>query len=118
MKDALKSYQLPAFTIAESITAMVIIMLSFGTGMMIYFNILTSEKLVAKNNAYLTLAEILAQTKSEEQYIDEQFEVDHLIIEKKIIEYKQGESAHIIQLKAFNSKNDKLAELKEIVHIP
>lgn len=118
MISNLKPNALKAFTIVESIVAMVIILISFGTGMMIYLNVMTSEKLVSKTQAYLKLEQELKKVKTQKIFIDETKELNELFIVKKIKDSPLSESVIEIHLTAFNYKKEKLAEISAIINIP
>lgn len=110
--------RLEAFTIVESITAMVIILVSFGIGISIYLNIVSSDQLQASNLAFITLEQALDDTKKNNLFIDGSFEVNGLTIQKKIESYKLISNTYLITLKAFNQSNQTLSEIKEIIYLP
>lgn len=111
--------KLPATTIVETITAALLVMISLGIGMMIYMNVLTTEKLVAKIKAQAILSRIAEQTDFDEVFISEQTVEDGITIEKNITTYDGAyPDAILVTLTAFiGDKKNILCELKEI-HYP
>jgi len=107
--------RLKATSIVESITAMVIILLSFGVGMMIYMNVLRSEKLVSKAKASLVLNQILGKTKEEQTFRNEKINKDFLKIIKSVSNYPDVTDAYAIKLEAFNMKGESILIIKEII---
>jgi len=110
--------KLPGFTIVESIIALVIILVSFGIGMLIYLNIISSEQISASSLAHIKLAGVLAETKKEQSYTDKKIDFENIIIIKKISPYSLGESTYQIHLSAFDHQNKLLAEINEIIYLP
>ena len=109
------SMRLKATSIVESITAMVIILLSFGVGMMIYMNVLRSEKLISKARANLILNQVLSKTKEEKSFKNEKMNNEHIRIIKSVSNYPDALKAHAIKLEAFNTKGEFILVIKEIV---
>jgi len=51
LKEKLQNTSLQASSIVETITALLIIVISFGAGMSIYLNIITNEQTISKTRA-------------------------------------------------------------------
>ena len=76
--------KLQAFTIVESMMAMVIIMISFTAGMTIYLTVLQGDAFPLKTKAKNALNIVYQNTKKEQRFLDETFNQNDLIIVKKI----------------------------------
>ena len=107
--------RLPATSIVESITAMVIILLSFGVGMMIYMNVLQSEQLISKTKANLILSQVLNKTIQDNQFEDAKFQKENIWIVQTIKKYSSYQDVYTIQLEAFDTKGKSILILKELV---
>ena len=105
-------------TIVESMTAMLLIVLSFGIGMMIYLNILSSEQVVARTRANLILHQVVEQTRLQNRYIDETLEIEGLLIEKQISDYGALPDNYLLHLQAFDGRDQLLGEIKQVLYLP
>ncbi|MEM9821103.1 MAG: hypothetical protein AAF985_08530, partial [Bacteroidota bacterium] len=76
--------RLPASSIVESITAMLIILISFGAGMSIYLNIMSNDQVLAKDRANTLLHHHLEQILQQKTYIDQRLEMQGMLIEQQI----------------------------------
>ena len=110
--------RLAASSIVESMTAMLIILISFGAGMSIYLNIMTNEKLLSKTKANALLTQVLEKSIQEQNHIDERIQMDELLIEKKVKPYPHSPQHHQYVLKAFDPKQQLIYEVKEIIYVP
>ena len=106
---------LPAFTLAEAIIAIVIIMVCFGLSTMIYINILRSDNRVERSKAFMETKRSVIQTNAEKRYFDEEIITDSLRIKKKIEVYQNDPVLKILTIEAFNEKGKKLSSHKQII---
>jgi hypothetical protein len=110
--------KLQAFTIIESMMAMVIIMISFTAGMTIYLTVLQVDAFPLKTKGRNALNIAYKTTKNEQRFLDETFNQNGLTIEKKVLPYKayQGvleqENIYQVSLKAY-SPDEKLVAVQE-----
>lgn len=110
--------KLQAFTIIESMMALVIIMISFTAGMTIYLTILEGDAFPLKTKANNALDIAYQKTKQEQRFLDERFNQDGLLIQKEVRPYNayQGllKQANIYQvsLKAYGA-DEKLVAVQE-----
>ncbi|MBK8562378.1 MAG: hypothetical protein IPN76_03290 [Saprospiraceae bacterium] len=109
---------LPGTTIVETVMAMLLVMVSLGIGLMIYLNVLTSERLVARVKAQALLSRISEETIAQQLFISEALEADGMVVEKKVAPYAaEFPDAYLLTLTAFAAKNKQpLCELKEIIY--
>lgn len=110
--------KLQAFTIVESMMAMVVIMISFTAGMTIHLTVLEGDAFPLKTKANNALNLAYEATKKEQRFLDETFNQNGLMIEKKILPYNayQGvfeqENIYQVSLKAY-SPDEKLVAAQE-----
>ncbi len=110
--------KLPATTIVETITAALLVMVSLGIGMMIYLNVLTTERLTAKIRAQTVLSRMAEEAVFNQLFITEEVEEDGIMIEKTVSPYDATfPDAQLITLTAYmGSKKDTLCQQKSIVY--
>lgn len=80
----LKNYKLKAASLTESIVAMVIIALCLSIGILIYTNVLRSDRNLASIVAEQKVKELLLKTKINKEYLDESFSFEGFTIDKKL----------------------------------
>lgn len=115
---ALLTTKLTAHSIVEAMVAMIIIMLSFGIGMSIYMNILTSDMTIGKANANIILNEFLEKTKLEKTFVNQTFNTKSGVIEKSLKQYKNSQNSYLLELKYFDHKRQFIHGIKEILYLP
>lgn len=109
---------LPAYTIAETITAMLILVISFGAGTMIYSQVLQGERVCQKTQINFLLNQALADILLKKNYATETFEADNIRIEKKIESFGGEKGVYKITLKALNPADDsEIMTIEQIMHI-
>ncbi|MFK8103064.1 MAG: hypothetical protein AB8G15_11085 [Saprospiraceae bacterium] len=109
-------FRLVATTIIESMVAMVIIVLSFGVGMMIYMNVIGGDQLIAKTKADILLQEELVQTKKMKRLYDETKRVEGMILAKEVTPYLDQENAFVVVVKAIDPAGVTIREIKEVIY--
>lgn len=107
--------RLSATSIVESITAMLIILLSFAVGMMIYMNVVRSEKILSKTQAHLALTQLMEKTTKEKLFFSSDFQINGLRVIRVIKEYPEYQDAFIVHLEAINPKGESIYTFQEIV---
>lgn len=110
--------KLKAISVVESMVAMVLIVLSFGAGMALFLQVMTTDRLTSNTKARVVLNQVLVETKQSQSYLDETLERQGLTIEKKIIPYETRTDTYIINLEALDSKYEQLVQIREIVYLP
>jgi len=109
---------LPAVSIVESMVAMVMIILSFGAGMSIFLQVMTTDRVTSKTKARVLLNQVMADTKYAATFIDETLEESGLLIEKKIVPHAFAADTYIISLQALDPQYEQLVEIREIIYLP
>jgi type II secretory pathway pseudopilin PulG len=101
--------KLKAFTIMESMVAMIIIAFSLGTAVMIYVNVMSSSDNVRRKNADLLINEIMDEFGSEKGNLDQKWSTEVFDVEKRIIPYHKAEELDRISVKVFDKNGKELA---------
>lgn len=107
--------KIEAFTLAEAIIAIVIIMVCFGISTMIYINIIRSDNRAERSKAFMEAKRNAIQTNTEKRYFDEETMTDSLRIKKTIEVYQNDPLLKILTIEAFNEKGKKLSSHKQII---
>lgn len=110
--------KLKASTLMESLVAMIVIMICFVIASMIYTNIINSTNNKLKLDASLLLKEIGIKAKEENNYLDEKFETENLVVQKSVTSYKNSGNLSLLTLIAFDKNGKKIAEQKELIIVP
>ncbi|MDR1729759.1 MAG: hypothetical protein LBR52_03760 [Prevotellaceae bacterium] len=107
--------RLRAFTLAEAIIAIVIIMVCFGLSTMIYINIIRSDNRAERSKAFMETKRNAIQTNMEKRYFDEEITTDSLRIKKTIEAYQNDPALNILTIESFSGKGRKLSSHKQII---
>lgn len=113
--DVLKKAK--ASTLMETLIAMVVIVLCFSLGLLIYMNVVSSENRMQKFHANLLLKNIAAEVQKENEFIDVEIETDGLTVKQSIKKYESAENLFQLTLTAFDKKNRLIAAHREIIFI-
>lgn len=106
-----------ATTIIESMVAMVIIVLSFGVGMMIYMNVIGGDQLIAKTKADILLQDELVQTKKMKRFYNETKKLEGMLVVKEVVPYLDQENAFTVVVKVIDPAGITIREIKEIIYV-
>lgn len=103
-------------TLVETLVAMIIVMLAFGIGMMIYLNVIQSSSALQKLNAQLQMNQIAIETIEDSLFAENEYTLKTM----KIIKTLQAHNAvsdklKLLKLEAFDGNGKKLGERKELV---
>lgn len=105
-----------AFTILESMVAMVIVMIVFGLSSIVIINVsssgITNENKEAHALVKLTRNEAIKQN----LFIDESIKEGNITIEKSIIDYYQSDELKVLLIEAYSGEK-KVFEIKELIKI-
>ena len=112
--DLLKP-KLKATTLAESLIAMVIIMLVFGIAVTIFANVSDSTMMHEKIRAEIILQDILLKTKAAKNFIDGETEINGIKIMKKVVPYSGAQGLSMITLTALNRNNKQIVKKSELI---
>lgn len=109
--------KIPAFTIIESLVALIITMLVFGLCLLIFINVTKTSDISRRTKAFFILKEYRNKTKSNKDYLDNTFFVDGFRIEKKLMNYHETKDLYQLSLIAFDRTDKKLAEINELLFL-
>lgn len=109
-----KLKKIQAFTILESMVAMVIVMIAFGLTSVTLINIASSGITKEKQQAAALAKLIRNETLQESRYLDETITFEDMTIEKMIVAHPLSGELKILQIEAYKDK-EKLFESKEII---
>lgn len=112
--------KLKGSTLVETLVAMIIVMLAFGIGLLIYLNVIQSSGAQQKLNAQLQMNKIAIETKDKNLFVDEEDTTGTMKIIKTIQPYSAGsDKLKLLKIEAFDGNGKKLAEREElIIHTP
>jgi hypothetical protein len=87
-----------AFSIIETITAMVLLTITFGIAISTFDMVMNTDNVSITVNANLTLKQIVAETKKEKTFYDETLERNGFTIQKTVEPYKKAKQKNLIHL--------------------
>jgi len=117
LKEKLLNKSLQGSSIVETITALLIIIISFGAGMSIYLNIITNEQTISKSKANIVLETIMAETIEQKRFLDETIQLHGLIIEKAILPFTEKEDHRICALTAYDQEGQMIHLIKSVIPV-
>ena len=114
--------KIEAFTIIETITAMLIIMISFSAAMLFYLSMLQGDAFPLKTKANTILELVYAETKNAQRFIDEEVQREDLFIAKKVLPYtiENGlgvQQVYQVNLKAITPNQEIIAEHNHLIQV-
>ena len=109
--------QMKAATLVETIVSLIIIMIVFSIGMIIFNRVIFSGNQFQQLQIHLLMKKIAIETKTNNRYFDETFSKDQYIIEKKITKYKNTEFIYHLQLISYSNSNKKVGSYNELIII-
>ena len=107
--------KLPASSIIEVLIAMVVIMVVFGTAMMIFANIMQSSMSVKKLRAQAILNQTLQADESSANPAFTTFSADELHIEQTVKSYNNEANLTEIDLSAYDANGKELITLHKVI---
>ena len=104
-------------SIVETITALLIIVISFGAGMSIYLNIITNEQTISKTKANIILETMMTETIEQKRYLDETIQLHGLVVERAIFPFTTEESHRICAITAYHQNGQKIHSIKRVIPV-
>ena len=99
----------------ESIVAMVVIMVSLGIAMMIYVNVMSSDKQQTRLKIMLILNNEAKQAQLEKNFIDSEKEISNFVIKKEVVLYGGTENLYHLKLTALDKEGKFIASRNELI---
>lgn len=106
---------LKASTLVETIVAMLIIVIAFGTAMLLYMQVTNSEQLLARSRAEVLLQQLAEESKVQQDFTSTNFEHQGLQIKKLCQPYSAYSGTLLMSLEAITPQGKLLATHREIV---
>jgi hypothetical protein len=107
--------KIKASSLIEVVVAMVIMVITFGVGMMIYHNILRSGINLQKVKAEHLLYKVTEKTIESKSFFDEDFIEGALLVRKKVGSYQNNASLLLLELQVFTKEEKLLAESNVLI---
>lgn len=117
LKGKIINTSLQGSSIVETITALLIIVISFGAGMSIYLNIITNEQTVSKTKANIILETMMTETIKQRRYLDETVHLHGLAIERTISPFPEEENHRICALTAYHQNGQQIHSIKRVISV-
>lgn len=113
MPGLIKKYQ--GSTLIEVLVAMVIILICAGMGMSAFANLNKDMNGNLDIQAEINMKKIVVDAKAYKKYTDEVFQFEGIRIEKQFRPYQNEKRLILMNVSAFNNRNIKIGEFKEII---
>jgi hypothetical protein len=111
-----KNKKLTASTIQETMVAMTVVLICFSIGLMIFVNIMKTEKATDKLRATIILKEVAADAIQNKRFINEEFERKQFIINKTIKEHPTIKGLLIMNIQIIKN-NQLMANSQQLITI-
>ncbi|MBO9702110.1 MAG: hypothetical protein J7604_18015 [Sporocytophaga sp.] len=107
--------KIKASSLIEVVVAMVVMVITFGVGMMIYHNILRSGINLQNVKAEMLLSRIAEETVRSKSYFDEDIKEGELIVRKKVGKYQNSTSLLQLEIQVYSKEEKLLAEGNNLI---
>ena len=112
----LKNRQLiPASTVLEVVISMIIIIVVFGIGMMIFSNVSRLSLSGRKIKAQAILQDALFEAERSTERGNKTLTVDELTVKQEVTAFENEPSLSVITLTAFDPNHEQIAQLKRVI---
>jgi hypothetical protein len=109
-------YKAKGATLMEALVAIIVVMLGFVMGTMVYISVMDSDKGFRKLEAASMVREIVAETKSGDNFIEGKITRDSITVVKSIVSYPNVPSLMVLSIDAFDIKGYRLCTYNEIIN--
>jgi ABC-type lipoprotein release transport system permease subunit len=107
--------KLKASTLLEGLVAIIIVLMAFVMGIMIYLSVMSSDNGFQKLKAASLVQKMIYDTKINDSYVDSRAIIDSITIIKSIHPCLNAQAAIQFSVKAMDNKGRLLASYSEIV---
>ncbi len=107
--------KIQASTLQETIIALTIVIICFGVALMVFVNVISSERAWERLNSELLIKRISTETKLHKTFYDESIGYKQYRIEKIITEYQENEKLIQLSLKVFNINDQLINQQNELI---
>jgi type II secretory pathway pseudopilin PulG len=109
--------RIKAFTLVESLVAMVLVVFSMGFATVVYVNVVDSDRQLKQQRAILILDKYALETKEEKQFIDDLIKLDDYYIEKTLEKYANTENLYLFKLVLLDLNKNRIYSRSELILI-
>ena|ERR1700741_1750793 len=107
-----------AFSLVESLVGMIIILITFSVGLMIFNEVMLSSNNRQRIHADMLIQKTLTETFDKNEFLDQSVATETYTIEKKVSLYKNEKNLSVIEIKIFNADKKLIASQKTLVATP
>jgi hypothetical protein len=108
IKSGRAPFLVPAYTLVESLVALIIIVTITGFGLLLYLRVLQGDAYLLRFRAKQQVNLLLIETISKELYFDDEIEFPEFSINKRVDFYKGDKKVALIRLQATGNNGRKL----------
>lgn len=109
--------KLKAFTLVESLVAMVLVVFSMGFATVVYVNVVDSDKQLKQQRAILILDKLALETIQEKQLIDDLIKIDDYYINKTLEKFPNTENLYLFKLVLLDLNKNLIYSRSELILI-
>ncbi len=103
---SLSKYKIKAGSIIESVIAMTIIAVCLSMALIIYARVLDADHSIANYQARQKVKELLWETKTEQLFIDEDYDFESFTVHKKVEELENDSGYKVVFMIKVQSKKE------------
>ena len=103
-----------AFTVFETIVAIVVVMIAFVLSTIVIINVTSSGVSREQQKAYSLVKKVRNESIHQNRFIDETIELEDLMIEKTILDYQRDAELKVMLIECFKGEK-KIVESKDLV---
>ena len=107
--------RLAGSSVIEVIVAMVLIVIVFGLGLMIYTNVIKFSLSTKKIKAGFIVQQLLIKEESNTQITDQHLQAGEFTITEQVSEFNNNDKLLSVHITAFDSNNEQVAEVQKII---
>ena len=96
---------------------MMLIVTAISISIMIYFSVITSDKQRKLIQAKLLIEQEIGQIKNQQLFVDGEFVINGIMIQKQFTEYENSAQLHLIKIVASDTSGTPLVQHQEIISI-
>jgi type II secretory pathway pseudopilin PulG len=101
-----------AFSLVEAMVGMILILITFGIGMMIFDQVLSSSNNRQRLHAEIAAKKLISESIEKKDLTDKTITTETYVFERKITPYKNAKNLNMIEVKVFNSDKKLLVTQK------
>jgi ABC-type enterochelin transport system permease subunit len=95
-----------AFTIVETLTAMVLISIAFGIGILVFLNVTENRSITQEEQYQLIVENIRTTTFEKEDFRSQKYRLDNFVVVKLIRPYQGIENLYQLSIQLFDEQQE------------